>query len=255
LKAELILNVLEHIKTREEVEEALKSPPPTYDECYEFSLKQIEMQGPTQRDKAFKILAWLSFVLEPLSVKAFQQALSIEPGDSELDENKQTPVDELTSVCHGLVIIETVKIGDAITQNFRLLHETASKYLKNIRSDNFPAGHAIILKVCLAYMSLPYFSNLRVNQIKVDERAREYPFYKYAAKNWPAHAIQGDLESAFQEPIINFLESAHRHSADEVMAGTAPARGVVSMPPLGRIGINFPSTEETLRYTQLLLMD
>jgi hypothetical protein len=46
LKAELILNVLEQLKTVKEVKEALLSLPPTYDGCYEFSLKQIEMQGP-----------------------------------------------------------------------------------------------------------------------------------------------------------------------------------------------------------------
>jgi hypothetical protein len=161
LKAELILNVLENIKTVEEVEAALKSLPPDYDGCYDFSLKQIEMQAPTQRDKAFKTLAWLSHAVEPLSVEALQQALSVQPGDLELDNDNQTPEDELLSVCHGLVIPETVEINNDRTRFFKLLHETASAYLKKVQSDCFPAGHEIILKACLAYMSLSHFSNLR----------------------------------------------------------------------------------------------
>jgi ankyrin repeat protein len=181
------------------------------------------MQSPTQRDMAFRTLAWLSHAIEPLSVEALQQALSVHPGDLELDDDNQTPEDELLSVCHGLVILETVEINDVPTRSFKLLHETASAYLKKVRSDYLPVGHEIILKACLAYMSLSHFSNLRIRQIKVNERAREYPFYNYAARNWPKHAIQGNLECSFREQIIKFLESSHRHSADEVMARHRPS--------------------------------
>ena len=218
LKAELILNVFEHIRTVAEIQKTLKSLPPTYDGCYEFSLKQIEMQPPAKRDKAFKILAWLSCALELLSVSALQQALSVQPGDLELNEDNQWSADEIISLCYGLVIIETVQTDNIRTQNVRLLHETASTYIKNVRSVHFPVGHAMALEACLAYMSLSCFTSLRVHQIKVDERARQYPFYNYAAKNWSEHALQGNLELTFQESIINFLESSHRQSADELMA-------------------------------------
>jgi ankyrin repeat protein len=219
LKAELILNVLEQLKTVKEVKEALLSLPPTYDGCYEFSLKQIEMQGPIQREKAFKVLAWLSFAMGPLTVKALQHALSVESGDVELDEDKQPPLDDLVSVCRGLVIVDSVND----TQNIRLLHETTKSYLKNLRYDNFPPGHEIILKACLAYLSLRDFRNLCGYQIRADERSRRYPFLGYAAKYWPEHAIQGNLESRFQDSIISFLESSQRHSADELMAMHRPS--------------------------------
>ena len=60
LRAELILNLLEHLETAEQVKEALNSLPPTYDGCYEFTLRQIEMKDSAERDLAFKVLAWLS---------------------------------------------------------------------------------------------------------------------------------------------------------------------------------------------------
>ncbi|KAK5367777.1 hypothetical protein LTR20_009123 [Exophiala xenobiotica] len=126
--------------------------------------------------------------------------------------------EELKTLCDGLVIIETKEVDNFPTQYAALMHETASTFLKNVRSEYLPAGHAVALKACLAYMSLSYFSHLGVQQIRVDERARKYPFYNYAAKNWSQHALQGALESTFKESIINFLESPHRQSADELIA-------------------------------------
>jgi hypothetical protein len=193
LKAELILNVLEHLETAKEVREALNSLPPTYDGCYEFTLKQIEMKDTVQRNLAFKVLAWLSHALGGLTVKALQDALSVQAGDEKVDEEKQIPVDDLISVCSGLVVTDNVN-G---TQNISLLNQTASRYLKNIQSASFPPGHEIILKACLAYLSLPVFSDLCFFKIRAHERARQHPFYEYAAKYWSGHAIQGNLESTF----------------------------------------------------------
>jgi hypothetical protein len=215
LKAELILNVLEHLETAKEVKEALNSLPPTYDGCYEFTLKQIDMKDSVQRNLAFKILAWLSHALGGLTVKALQEALSVQAGDEKLDEKKQIPVDDFISVCSGLVVTETVDD----TQNIRLLHETAKRYLKNIRS----TGHEIILNACLAYLSLPVFSELCFFKMRVDERARQYPFYKYAANYWSGHAVQGKLESTFRDSIVNFLESSQRQSADEFLSSERPS--------------------------------
>jgi ankyrin repeat protein len=219
LKAELILNVLEHLETAEEVKEALSSLPPTYDGCYEFTLKQIEMKDTVQRNLAFRVLAWLSHALGGLTVKALQEGFSVQPGDEKVDEEKQIPVDDLVSVCSGLVITHTVND----TQIIRLLHETASRYLKNIPSAGFPLGHEIILKACLAYLSLSEFSDLCFFKIRVDERARKYPFYDYAARYWSGHAIKGNLESTYRDSIVNFLESNQRHSADEFLSSGRPS--------------------------------
>ncbi|KAK4945243.1 hypothetical protein LTR10_015402 [Elasticomyces elasticus] len=218
LTAELIINNLEHIKTVQEVEARLKSLPTTYAGYYERNLKEIEMRDPIQRDKAMKILALLSHAMEPLSVEALQQAVSVQPGDLELDNNEPWTADELKALCEGMVIIETKKDDNVPTRYAGLMHETTSTFLKNVRSEHLPAGHVIALKACLAYMSMSYFSHLCVQQIRVDARARKYPFYNYAAENWSKHVLQGDLESTFREPIINFLESPQRQSADELRA-------------------------------------
>jgi ankyrin repeat protein len=215
----LILNVLEHVETAKEVKEVLSSLPSTYDECYEFTLRRIEMKNPDQRNLAFKVLAWLSYALGGLTVKALQEALSVQPGDDQIDEKKQIPMDELVAACSGLVVVNAV---DG-TPNIQLLHGTASKYLKNIQSASFPPGHEIILKACLTYLSFPEFSEQSVSRIKAEERAKRHPFYKYAATYWSDHAIQGNLESTFLEPTIDFLESTQRHSADELLSSGLPS--------------------------------
>jgi ankyrin repeat protein len=219
LKAELILNALEHLETAEEVKKTLDSLPPTYDACYDYTLRQIEMKDTVIRDLAFTVLAWLSHALGGLTAKALQEALSVQAGDEKVDEKKLMPVDDLISACSGLVVIDTIN-G---TQNIRLLHETASRYLKNIRSARLPPGHEIILKACLAYLSFPEFSEQRVFRMRINERAGQHPFYEYAATYWSNHAVQGNLESTFRDLIVYFLESNQRYSIDEFLASGRPS--------------------------------
>jgi hypothetical protein len=195
LKAELILNILEHLQTATEVKEALNSLPPIYNSCYEFTLKQIKIKDLVQRNLAFKILAWLLYALGGLTVKALQEALLVQIGDQKINEEKQIPVDNLISMCSGLVDLVVTDTVDG-TQTIRLLHETARVYLKNIGSDNFPRGYEIILKACLAYLSLPEFSEQCIFKMRVDERERKHPFYNYAASYWFSHVVQGKLESS-----------------------------------------------------------
>jgi ankyrin repeat protein len=218
LKAELILNVLEHLKTSEEVKETLNSLPDTYDGCYEFTLKQIKRKDASDRKLAFKILAWLSLVFDGLTVKAFQEALSVQTGDEHLDEEKLIPVERLKSVCSGLVV--TYSDTDKNTEKIRLLHQTTSTYLKNA---GFQHGHEMILEACLAYLSLTKFSELCTFRTRIDERGRQHAFYHYAAKNWSRHVIEGKLESSFRDQIITFLESYQRRSVDEFLASGLPS--------------------------------
>jgi ankyrin repeat protein len=211
--------VLELLKTAEEVKKALDSLPPTYDACYDYTLRQIEMKDTVQRDLAFTVLAWLSHALVGLTAKALQEALSVQAGDEKVDEKKLISVDKIVSACSGLVVTDTIN-G---TQIIRLLHETASRYLRNIRSARLPPGHEIILKACLAYLSLPQFSEQRAFRMRIEERAGQHPFYEYAATYWSNHATQGSLESTFRDSIVKFLESNERHSVDEFLSSGRPS--------------------------------
>jgi ankyrin repeat protein len=219
LKAQLILNVLEHLKTAKEVEETLNSLPDDYDGCYEFTLKQIERNlDATERDLAFKILAWLSLVFDGLTVSALQEALSVRRGDEKVDEEKFIPKEKITRLCSGLVVIYS-NTQDK-TEKIRLLHQTASTYLQNF---GFTFGHDMILEACLAYLSLADFSKLCILRTRIDERGRHHPFYQYAATYWSRHVVEGKLETSFRDPIIKFLESYQRHSADEFLASGLPS--------------------------------
>lgn len=143
----------------------------------------------------------------------------MQAGDEKVDEKKLIPVDGLISACSSLVVTDTIN-G---TQNIRLIHETASRYLKNIRSARLPPGHEIILKACLAYLSLPEFSEQRVFRIRINERAGQHPFYEYAATYWSNHTVQGNLKSTFRDSIVNFLESDQYHSVDKFLSSGRPS--------------------------------
>jgi ankyrin repeat protein len=177
------------------------------------------MKDSNERDLAFKVLAWLSHALGVLTVKALQEALAMETGDKNLGEERHVPVDDLVAACSGLVVTDTI---DG-TQHIRLLHETARRYLKNIRLGSLTPGPEIILKACLAYLSLPEFSTLCFFKMRLNERIKKHAFYEYAASYWFGHAVQGNLESSMRDLIVNFLESSQRYSADEFLSSIRPS--------------------------------
>ena len=216
----MILNVLEDLKTAKEMEETLNSLPDTYDDCYEFTLKQIKRKDGPQRQLALKVLSWLSFVFDGLTVSAFQEALSVQTGDKKKDEEKLIPMEDLNldSVCCGLVV--TYSDTEYNTPKIRLIHETASTYLKTVGS---LLGHEMILETCLAYLSLNKFSESCISRTGINERGRQHPFYQYAATYWSRHVIEGKLESTFRDPITKFLESYQRRSADEFRSPSLPS--------------------------------
>jgi ankyrin repeat protein len=208
----LNLHSLAQLETSKAVTNSLMTLPNSYNDIYEFNLKRVEDQDQPTRARAFQVLSWLSHALGSLSIKAFQHALSVGPGDTGLDEDAQPDADTLVSICADFVVVEKE------TEIIRLVHKTAQDYLKKIKSSKFPAGHSIISSTCLAYLSLNEFSELCRLQINVEARSRRYPFYRYAAEYWPQHVVLEDCESSLQDSIIHFLASRQRHSADEIMA-------------------------------------
>ena len=67
-----------------------------------------------------KVLCWVTFAYEPLEVKTLQQAVAIDPTDTEFDQEAITIESILISVCAGLVIV------NEHTTTVRLVRESTS---------------------------------------------------------------------------------------------------------------------------------
>lgn len=124
-----------------------------------------------------------------MTLRELQHGLSLEPGDSEFDEDAVTIPDILTSVCAGLVII------DKSTGTTRFYHYSAQEYFRtslgrgSLQSKRFPDLQKDMAVASLTYLSLDEFAvEGDLSEAARKARVGEYPFLKYAVQYWSLHA-------------------------------------------------------------------
>ena len=83
----------------------------------------------------------------PLRMLELQYAVSIEPGDKDLDEEALPDEDYLLSVCAGLV---TVDVQSSV---IRLVHYTAQECFERNGDNLFPNAETELAATCMTYVS------------------------------------------------------------------------------------------------------
>lgn len=129
------------------------------------------------------VLMWITCSKRQLSPRELQEALGVEPETLFMDKDNVPQVNDIVSVCAGLVEIE--KESEVI----RLVHHTAQEYFERNRSYWFPSAESHLTITCVTYLS---FETFATGSCASDEnfeiRLEENPFYDYAARNWGHHA-------------------------------------------------------------------
>src|ERR1700733_4650967 len=160
---------------RKDIRDALLTLPKSLDSVYNQAMERIDGQNDDHKRLGQRVLIWLSYALTPLSVKMLQEAVSVNLGDTDLDDESLPNEEILLSVCAGLV---TVHKQDSTV---RLVHFTAQKYLERIREGHFPDPASYIATTCITYLSFDKSKNFR---------RTPYPplsFLDYAVKYWITH--------------------------------------------------------------------
>lgn len=124
LLARLHMDNLKEQPTRGHLRNALKNLPKGSDglvATYNIAIDRIRAQSPSKKILAFKILQWIVYCVWPLSVPELLDALTIQPGSQELDQDFRPHPDDLDSLCMGLVSI------DSSTLSARLVHYTVKE--------------------------------------------------------------------------------------------------------------------------------
>ncbi len=165
---------------------------------YDEAMRRIQGQEEGFRNLAQQILSWIVWAVRPLIVPELQHALSIEPGDDELDEDNFIDANDLTSVCAGLVIIDQER------QLIRLVHYTTQEYFERRRDELFGDIQNKIAATCITYLCFDAFdvscSNFEVSQ----KRVAEYPLLAYAAPYW-GHHVQATSELIQREYVMRLV--------------------------------------------------
>ena len=161
-------------------------------------MRRIYGQEQGFRDLAEQILSWIVYAVRPLTVPELQHALSIEPGDEELDEDNFLDVNDLTSVCAGLIII------DREGQVIRLVHYTTQEYFERCRDELFGGVQNRMAAICITYLCFGVFESSCSSLEALETRVTEYPFLMYAVPYWGFH-VRATSELIQQEYIMELL--------------------------------------------------
>ena len=160
------------------------------DVAYKQAMQRIEDQRPGFRELAKRTLSWITYAYEPLTFGQLRYALATEDGKTEIDEDNLDDIEDVTSVCCGLVIV------DPETQAVRFVHYTTKEYFERFGSQYFPNALEEIAVSCLTYLLFNEFGEgwvrdtVRNRYERRDRVARKikYSYFRYAARFWAQHA-------------------------------------------------------------------
>ncbi|KAF2022678.1 ankyrin repeat protein, partial [Setomelanomma holmii] len=154
----------------------LKKGAAALNSAYGGALQRIEGQLENDRKLAKAILSWITFAKRPLTTAEICCALAVESDETELDPENKPDVEDLVSVCAGLVVV------DQESAVIRLVHYTTQEYFERTSSYFNPAAQLLIAKTCLTYLSFSVFeSGSCATDKDFKERLRQHELLEYAA--------------------------------------------------------------------------
>ncbi|KAJ5625445.1 hypothetical protein N7510_001754 [Penicillium lagena] len=170
-----------------------------YDHAYSETMSRIERQGANASGLAKKTIGWIIHAKRNLTVAELEHALAIELESSEFDETNITDIEQLTSYCCGLVLV------DEQTTEVKLVHYTTQNHFERALKSWFPEILDHITDSCLTYMSYNVFEDDRFeDKEEVKNIPNEYPFYNYSSLNWGHHFREAPGDRSI---LLNFIQS------------------------------------------------
>ena len=209
LLSQLHFDSLIGMKSPKAVRAALKKLPKgsnAYDCAYREAMERIQGQVPSCRELAEQVLSWVICATRLLATSELRHALAVEVGEPELDEENLPEIEDIVSVCAGLVTVD--KESDIV----RLAHYTTQEYFERTWTSWFPNAQTDITSACVTYLSFDAFeTGICQTDEAFEERLRSNVLYDYTARNWGHHARTASRE--VERLILNFLESKAKVSA------------------------------------------
>ena len=184
LLAHLYVDLLASARTKRGVRKALETLPEGTDDTYAEAWDRICAQKTQHADIGRKVLSWIICASRPLSVQELRYGLAIEQGDTQLVPDGLLDVDDLTSFCAGLVVIDEQR------NQMRLVHLTTNEYFAKRKGSLLPEADDTIAVACITHLLMDTFKAKDPCLMPDDDtdHYRQHPLYGYAATNWGTHA-------------------------------------------------------------------
>jgi ankyrin repeat protein len=168
------------------------------DDAYTGALRRIAAQRPGDYKLAKTAISWITWAYRPLTTEELCHALAIEPGDRDLNTDNILEIDDILSVCAGLL---TVDQGSNIV---RFVHQTTQEYFERIRGEWNTLAQQQIASACLAYLTFPNsHDGCCDNEEDLEKCLEKNILYGYSAQYWGQHAR--DVQEQVSESALAFL--------------------------------------------------
>jgi hypothetical protein len=196
--------------------------------AYNGAVERIDSQKQGLRDLADQVLSWITYARRPLRTTELQHALAIEIGESYLDEENFSDIEEMINVCAGLVTVdETSKV-------IRFIHYTTQEYFESIRKVRFAGADDRVALSCISYLTHDDLEVDSFGRFSVDCKCA---LVEYAAEHWGHHArmASSDLVAPFAVRLLrmdkrlrSFLELSGNISSTHLQSSPSIALWVAA---------------------------
>ncbi|KAL9625602.1 MAG: hypothetical protein Q9160_000315 [Pyrenula sp. 1 TL-2023] len=183
----------------------LPKGPAGYDLSYQQAMDRSEGQIQNSTKLAKRVISWIVYARRPLTSVELRHALAVELGETRFDESNLPDIDDMVSVCAGLVIV------DQESDIIRLVHYTTQEYFERTAKVLFPDAQRDITEICVTYLSFGAFEEKCQESCEFLDRLRDFPLYDYSAMNWGYHAR--NVSTVTQQLILQFLENKDKASS------------------------------------------
>jgi ankyrin repeat protein len=197
----LHIDSLQGKRSAKSVRQGLKTLPAGLDAAYTIAMSRIESQLDEEVETAKDVLSWISYATRPLTPLELQYALAIEDHQLFIDEDNIPDIEDLISICAGLVIV------DEQSGVVRLVHYTVQEYFDRNRTSLFPNAHYQIATRCIHYLSFEVFNDALLLDISHSRHSLlgDNHLLEYAANSLRHHIHMQKIETSF------ILELLRRH--------------------------------------------
>lgn len=161
-----------------------------YDEAYDMAMRRIDDQPENDKKLAKEVLTWIAHSMRPMDASELETAISVQLGAANIDPDNLVPIDDLLSLCAGLVTL------DEMSKTVKLAHQTTQEYFSRHPRCLLKDPHRALSNVCLSYLGIDDFLDRSYKDAQFPEdifltsHIRAYPFLSYAALHWEDHNRQ-----------------------------------------------------------------
>ena len=151
-------------------------------------------------------LMWICYSERPLGAEELCQALSVEIGSTDCNDNNTPTIQTVLSCCQGLAVV------DEEERNVRLICCTLCEYLKRHRN-LFRSPHAIIAETCLTYLNSEQVMALSDSRSLSTQHSS---FLEYSSLYWGVH-MKKELSHNGKTLALKLLSRYESHISIEVL--------------------------------------